>query len=287
MKIINLLEGSEVLFHLTSGIKNILTHGMLSLSPLVSNEAETQSMQDKLKVAPKKMFYLSFARSLHSDFIRTTIPRIYRGGREPLTVFEFNGSRISRYGKVAPFNFMQNVMVDPGEHVDDEMEDRLVSDHSAIPITAATRLHVVCSDADVHIFEVLSGKYDIPMTFYTDPKQLQLRRGGMTLVERKSKMGEASNSVIKQRPSYIETYKEFASLIIQFANTKKFDVEQFKKLFSSVGGAEFNSYITQLNRFEPSVANSVMHALRKAGFNSPDKLNQVFGLMNKYSKSGG
>lgn len=124
MKLLDLLEGSDKLFHLTKleKLSDMLVSGGLLCSTM--NDVEAKRVRSRLGLEGK-IFYLSMARSMRSSFIRNQL----RYNNESVVCFEIDGSKLSRYGRVLPINFFTRKREDTFE-----MEDRLIGGSRVIRV---------------------------------------------------------------------------------------------------------------------------------------------------------
>jgi len=101
MKLVNLAEGSERLFHLVSVvyIESVISSGRLVLSQLMTKGNEYSAME-RAYGKTSKLYFLSLARSLRSEFISDA------SASHTQCIFEFSGRKLSRYGRVVPINFL-------------------------------------------------------------------------------------------------------------------------------------------------------------------------------------
>lgn len=156
MRIINLLEGSDRLFHITklSVLRDILHGGSLLGVPM--SEKESERVRDRLGITGK-LFYISFARSMYSSFIQKKI-----SGN--VVCFEVDGTKLGRYGKVKPFNYFS----DGGA---DEMEDRLVGDRVRIPLNSGviTGARIICNPSSLENYNLVLGLVEcgIPVKLFS------------------------------------------------------------------------------------------------------------------------
>ena len=174
MRIISLLEGTEHLYHYTPGdnMSSILRSGGLIMSILMANSSEYRKVKERLGGNPKHIFYFSLARSMHSMYISDAID----SRRPHFAVFEFSGRKLSRLGKIIPFDFFGT-----SDAKYDEMEDRLFSDKGFIPFSMVECIHVLCRPSDVKLYEQIIQYTGISVIFYTSARNLRLRRGGLSI----------------------------------------------------------------------------------------------------------
>lgn len=168
MRIINLLEGSEKLFHLTNFYNFVKIVKARSLLCNSIHGREFTAVRDKLGITGQ-IFYLSMARSLTSSFIMN----MSRGDKTSI-IFEIDGRKLSRYGRVVPFNFFSSDRYSP-----DEMEDRLVGNRGEISLTSGVITGIMVLNAaptpeQYRVFKE-ANSLGIPMRFFSSPADL---RGG-------------------------------------------------------------------------------------------------------------
>lgn len=128
VKILNLLEGSELLYHATfqDAMYGILRTGGIQLTDLRFNPWERGLMDDAHPSSSGKLYFLSMSRNRANDFSINLL----KSNRGSLTFrICFTGRTISKYGKIYPINYYGSTG-DRGE-----MEDRLVSDVNKIPFS--------------------------------------------------------------------------------------------------------------------------------------------------------
>lgn len=168
MKITQLLEGSEVLYHRigTTGLMKIIESGTIVMSQLTSNHQEVPVTR-KITNIDKTMYYLSLARSLNSSYMRNSAQKF-------MVVFQFSGRRLTKYGKIVPIDFFHN-----SEDGSDEMEDRLISNHGVIPINIAERVFVTCPNDKLPQIKRLIDKFAIPVMMFRTPYDLMIKRNGV------------------------------------------------------------------------------------------------------------
>lgn len=126
MKIIKLLEGSEILYHYTDqrGMIGMIHTGGIRLTDLRFNGWERGITTDTHPKTDGKMYFLSMSRNRANGYATSLIKN---SGRSNL-IFRLciSGRSVAKYGRVYPFNYFA------GSGDRSEMEDRLVSDENII-----------------------------------------------------------------------------------------------------------------------------------------------------------
>lgn len=260
MRILQLLEGSEILFHATPNkfIRSIATSGSISLSHLLADHSELLLIRRQLKNNTDKLFYLSLARSLHSEYLSKSL-----GG--DITVFEFNSQTISKYGKISAYDYFSDA---EDSKKTDEMEDRLISDHPIIPLKVVTRMHVVCSDMMLPTFKHIAETYGIQIVFYKNVDMLKVRKGGMTFDERTSHLQAVTgkfNPVTKNVEQEASILK-FIDFGIKFLDGVEQTQDEYKKTFAPVVGMSMIDILKAVQSAHPDTVKKFLIKLRKAGY---------------------
>lgn len=265
MKIINLLEGSERLFHsvVMQAVESILDSGKFVFSQLISNELEVRAMKYAYN-STDKLYYFSFARSIKSAYIGEST-------RRNQCLFEFSGRKVSRYGKIVPLNFFNG----PNDEIFDEMEDRLVTNKSSMPVTVCECMHVMCEDRYVERFIEFNKRYGIEIKFYRRISDFQMLRRSMTIEERVSYMDK---SVDHQRLSSVadaygraSDYFNAMRGIESFLGDKKidFDVESAKRGMASL---HMNKLLWVIRIQFHDEGHELVAKIKKSGYNTPIKI---------------
>lgn len=272
MKILNLLEGTEILYHGTNikSFFSMIRTGSVVLSALTTDEYELQQVKEKSNIRGR-MYYLSLARSLHSEFLTSGI---YRGN---YVVMEFRNRDIAKYGKIIPFNFFNNVERD-------EMEDRMLSNKSMIPLSAIHKILVVCVDGYVHGIQQFAEKWNIPVEFYDFGSELAMRRSPKTLEERVAAMTRHDPHPVSHRTNDMHQMAQ----IIDDALDNNFD------LASELSSEPDNYAFTELSRFsvnakdimwmvrvhDPKLGHQLMLKFKKHGIDTPSKFEDWFATLS-------
>lgn len=170
MKLLDLLEGSDKLFHLTklTNLSDMLVSGGLLCSTM--NEVEDKRVRSRLGIEGK-IFYLSMARSMRSSFIRNQLQY-----NESVVCFEIDGRKLSRYGRVLPINFFTRKREDTFE-----MEDRLIGDRGLLEFSSGifTGIRILVQPGNSgkwgDLFSELE-KYGIPMKFFKNSEDFSTDR---------------------------------------------------------------------------------------------------------------
>lgn len=281
MRIISLLEGTEHLYHYTPGdnISSILGSGGLIMSILMANSSEYRKVKERLGGNPKHIFYFSLARSMHSIYISDAI----RSGRQHLAVFEFSGRKLSRLGKIVPFDFFATHNTEY-----DEMEDRLFSNKGFIPFSMVECIHVLCRPSDVKLYEQIIKQTGIRVIFYTSSRNLKLRRGGLSIDELKNndeftngkeivswdQFGDAEEEDIEKiRPSH----EGFLNFINNELDGKKQTYDDFVKLkYWPDGEIMAERMLTRSSTKKFDLVHEVLTKLKRKGFDDHTKIWQYF-----------
>lgn len=119
---------NDTIFHATSfqSASNFLEYNGLKTSDLLLNKSELEITK---QITPKQyLYYTSFARSLTSGFINSTIPQ---------TILHLNKRYIKNLGTLTPLKFPH---LAPNY---DEMEDRLLTNLPIIPLKAITQISII------------------------------------------------------------------------------------------------------------------------------------------------
>ena len=178
MRILNLLEGSEKLFHFTDfdKLRFIIQSGAILCSAM--ELSEVYKVKRKLHINGK-IFYLSLARSPYSMFIQSALSS---SAHSNFILFEVDGRKLSRYGRVLPFHFFSTV-----SHDNDEMEDRLIGDRGRIPLDSGvfTGIRILAdrSNSYLHMLVDDLSKFGIPIRLYDTRNKFLNGRGGESIEE--------------------------------------------------------------------------------------------------------
>jgi len=129
MKIIKLLEGSELLYHVTSqdSMLGMLRTGGIQLADLRYSAWERGLMDNSHPSSSGKLYFLSMSRNRANEFSDGMLTAVGKQG----LVFRicFSGRTLSKYGKLYPINYYGS------NDNRGEMEDRLVGDINLIPFS--------------------------------------------------------------------------------------------------------------------------------------------------------
>lgn len=261
MQILHLLEGTDVLFHATRfmSVPSIVESGNIILSNLLADRVEREKFIERTKIKSDKLYYLSLARSLHSSYISDFLANSIGG----IAVFEFSGRAISRYGKILPFSFFDDWMAG------DEMEDRLISDKHAIPISSSSRVHVFCNDSGLPTYKHMIDKFNLEVVFYPSYHQLLLRRGGMTYDQRTAHLDDSAKGIpyTKSEVSVRSKYcLEYIRMGIDFLDGKEVTLERAQSILGQVSGIPLLKILVAAASLDSSVTHEFMVKARKAGY---------------------
>ena len=254
MRILNLLEGSEKLFHtcpIVAGI-SILRSGELHCS--VVDKVEDEAMSNKLGISDAIYFYLSLARSLSSDF---STGRIARGS---IVAFEVDGRKLSRYGRVLPFHFFD------GGSATDEMEDRLVTSHPFIKLDSGviTGVRIMCDSDDLLKFRNIVD-WSFPVLFYTRGQDFLLGRNGKTFSEMSVRDGLTIEVGINSKSNMV--FADTLKLVNRYLDGDDFSDAEYvdfkKKLHYNLD--MFKYVLTNAKLVSPGLATKFVKHLKKYG----------------------
>lgn len=264
MKIKQLLEGSEILFHGTTSPRfhQMVKVGGIVLSGLASDHHEHPLVVRKLGIS-KKMYFLSLARSLHSMYLTSMIQSGYG------VVLQFDGRTLSRYGKIKPVHFFDF----PGG--DDEMEDRLLSDHGMIPLTAVSKILVFCPRRFKNIFATFRSKYDVPMEFYSSGTDLMFRRKPKTFEEMFTEDydddDQSGNNTLPNHELFVAAIAELMMYFLDNELEKITNYDKVGQYYTYLQHKTFNKTIWQIRIQNPHIGNEIMKKLKKKGIMTPDE----------------
>lgn len=254
MRILNLLEGSEKLFHtcpIAAGI-SILRSGELHCS--VVDNVEDEKISAKLGIGNAIYFYLSLARSLSSDF---SMGRI---GRRSIVAFEVDGRKLSRYGRVLPFHFFD------GYSTTDEMEDRLLTSHPYIKLDSGvvTGVRVMCDSDDLLKFRNLVD-WPFPILFYTRGQDFLLGRNGKTFSEMSVRDGLSIEVGISSKSNMV--FADTLNLVNRYLDGEDFSDSEYvdfkRKLHYNLD--MFKYVVTNAKLVSPGLATKFVKHLKKYG----------------------
>jgi hypothetical protein len=175
MKIIKLLEGSELLYHVTDAVsmRGILKLGGLQLSDLRYSSFE-RGLIDELFPNGKhgdKLYYLSMSRNRANSFVNDQM------FRRILFRFCLRGRSISKYGRIVPINYFNDV------RIRGEMEDRLISDHNLIPLSLVDHVDVFINgslgDEDFALLRAIEVR--VPCRYFTTKMNFLMGRNAVEI----------------------------------------------------------------------------------------------------------
>lgn len=263
MKLINLSEGSEKLFHLVSVayIESVISSGRLVLSQLMTKANEYAAFK-RAYGKTSKLYFLSLARSLRSEFIKDA------GAATTQCIFEFSGRKLSRYGRVVPINFFNSIN---DEHVD-EMEDRLVSDRGSISISECECVHVMCPDKYIGRFKEMHERHGIEVRFYRKYRDLVSMRNWVNLEERMSNVegiDAGKYSTMLDMHGSGEIYRDIGLAISSYLGNREvnFDVGL---VLAHLRGQMISNIIWRLRVFYPDDGHKLMVLIKKSGYGTPE-----------------
>ena len=215
MKLVNLAEGSERLFHLVSVvyIESVISSGRLVLSQLMTKGNEYSAME-RAYGKTSKLYFLSLARSLRSEFISDA------SAAHTQCIFEFSSRKLSRYGRVVPINFFN---AEGAEKVD-EMEDRLLSDRGVIPISECECVHVICPNKFIGRFKEMHERYGVEVRFYRKYADLVSLRNWVALddmIRGASEISSGKYSTIVDVHGSGEIYRELGLAISSYLGNRE------------------------------------------------------------------
>lgn len=272
MKLVNLTEGSERLFHLVSVvyIESVISSGRLVLSQLMTKGNEYSAME-RAYGKTSKLYFLSLARSLRSEFISDA------SSSHTQCIFEFSGRKLSRYGRVVPINFFN---AEGAEKVD-EMEDRLLSDRGVIPISECECVHVICPNKFIGRFKEMHERYGVEIRFYRKYADLVSLRNWINLDER---IREASGISTGKYSTMVdvhgsgEIYREIGLAISSYLGNREvnFDLGLVRGF---IKGRRLSDVVWRLRVFFPDDGHRVMLLIKKAGYGTPDGSNKLYHEM--------
>lgn len=277
MKLVNLTEGSERLFHLVSVayIESVISSGRLVLSQLMTKGNEYRAME-RAYGKTSKMYFLSLTRSLMSDFISDA------SAAHTQCIFEFSGRKLSRYGRVIPINFFN---AEGAEKVD-EMEDRLVSDRGIIPISECECVHVICPNKFIGRFKEMHERYGVEVRFYRKYTDLVSLRNWINLDERIREASEFGSygittgkySTMMDMHGAGETYRDLGLAISSYLGNREvnFDLGLVRGYFR---GKAISDIVWRLRVFYPDDGHRLMVLIKKAGYGTPEGAIRLYGEM--------
>lgn len=119
----------RVLYHKTSyySMLNFLLYGGLKTSDLFLNESERNFSHELSPRLAKKLYFMSFARSLLSNFLNSDHTQV---------IIHIDADRLRQYGSISPFHYHNLATRVEGRcnHAGDEMEERLFTDLPFLPL---------------------------------------------------------------------------------------------------------------------------------------------------------
>lgn len=272
MKLVNLSEGSERLFHLVSVayIESVISSGRLVLSQLMTKANEHDAYM-RAYGKTSKLYFLSLARSLRSEFIRDA------GASYTQCIFEFSGRKLSRYGRVVPINFFNKV----GDENVDEMEDRLVSDRGVIPINECECVHVMCPNKYIGRFKEMHERYGVEIRFYRKYADLVSLRNWVNLddmIRGASEISTGKYSTMMDKHGSGENYRELGLAISSYLGNREvnFDLGLVRGF---IKGRRISDIVWRLRVFFPDDGHRLMVLIKKAGYGTPDGANRLYNEM--------
>lgn len=288
MLIQTLLEGSERLFHTTqvNAIGSILSAGGLLTSQLMSSELEVRIVRKA--GGREKLYYLSFSRNLANDYIHANIDY------DKLVTFEFDSRSIAKYGKVVPVNFF-GLNTTRGE-----MEDRLITDHNIIPLTAVKHIRCVVGSDNESVHNKLSN-LGIPISFYDSVQDLMTNKRPKTFKQcygGGTGKSELDGLRSKTKKETIATMLIIAKIFHEYleydGDPRDTSDPFFEKLFEHYHFEDFKKYtnyvvnntLWMFRIADPELGHSIMQLLRKRGMDNAWDIIRRFYLVWE-SISGG
>lgn len=223
MKLLDLFEGSDKLFHLTklTSLSDMLVSGGILCSTM--NDVESKRVGGRLGIEGK-IFYLSMARSMRSSFIRNQLRY-----NESVVCFEIDGSKLSRYGRVLPINFFNRKREDTFE-----MEDRLIGDRGLLEFSSGifTGIRILVQPGNrgkwMDLFFELQ-KYGIPIKFFKNAEDFSTNRNSVGIDEWED--GEFSRNEGDLVPWYkLDVATEFINDVLKYLDGgMPDDVKKFQR----------------------------------------------------------
>ena len=277
MKLVNLAEGSERLFHLVSVvyIESVISSGRLVLSQLMTKGNEYSAME-RAYGKTSKLYFLSLARSLRSEFISDA------SASHTQCIFEFSSRKLSRYGRVVPINFFNAA----GAEKVDEMEDRLLSDRGVIPISECECVHVICPNKFIGRFKEMHERYGVEVRFYRKYADLVSLRNWVTLedmIRGASEFGSygittGKYSTMMDVHGSGGTYRELGLAISSYLGNREvnFDLDLVRGF---IKGRRISDVVWRLRVFFPDDGHRVMLLIKKAGYGTPEGANKLYHEM--------
>ena len=279
MKIINLLEGTEHLFHATEGsnIPSILNAGGVLMSHLMTSENESIRMKKFLGKNPKNIYYLSMARSMHSSYVRSS-GELHSSN---FAVFEFSGHKIAKLGKIIPFNYYNRLASDD---TPDEMEDRLISDKGLIPFGLIECVHVCCIQSYVDDYKHFHDVTGVNVIFYDNLYSLFIRRNGKTY-EQFKKQGSEVKAPTKYKANVKDTFINFCEFILKDLRGERQTYEAFTQAYEPIKTVPLRLIISQVSKHNFGLAHEILVRLKKDGYDKPPEMSKYMSdLVSSYSK---
>lgn len=205
MHVFKLLEGlSSVLFFFTKNDSayNIIKNGYVDLGLSSRNSYEMN--------LSKNMFFLSTTRSRTGGFHKDK-----SGG----TLFQLDGNKLKQKYAGKPIDYYVG-----SKHMPDEMEDRIITNHSKIPlIDYVTKADVHWSDNAKAVYIALR-KINIPVFVYKNQKDWLL--GNSKNAMSHEEIMADSSRISPKKDSYIsspKTEQESLNAILKLYNAKTLD----------------------------------------------------------------
>ena len=235
---------------------------------------EFTEVRDKLGITGQ-IFYLSMARSLTSSFIMN----MSRGDKTSI-VFEIDGRKLSRYGRVLPFNYFS-----PGQYSPDEMEDRLVGNRGEISLTSGviTGIRVLNAAPTPEQYRVFkeANSLGIPMRFFSSSADL---RGG-----RKFKTFEEMYAGATDEQERVERYELWArdigpKFLQDFISYIDGEMPENKTEFLNgceMLYSEFEFIIREIMEFDYQIVRKMLMKLRRIGVAPNQRPNFMLKIIDK------
>lgn len=171
-------ELSKNLHHIT-GFKQVI-------NILKTDEFKLSPTEARLKSGKRDDFYMSFARSTESSYIKSLIDF---PNSTSCIILELNGEKLNERYKGKPISFYGDLIKkskkSKHDQRRDEYEDRLISSKEKIPNAKKyiKAIHILFSprdriykEAKASIYRIQKLAGNIPIYIYDDPKDLKAKR---------------------------------------------------------------------------------------------------------------